>query len=265
MVLNEKYSISHSQIETFRNKGWIKLDKLLDAESVDFFRKEIADAVRRESKDVISLEKRDTYGKAFLQVFNLWRKSKIIENFTKAKRFAGIAADLLGVENVRIYHDQALYKEAGGGRTPWHQDQYYWPIDTAKTVTMWMPLVDLTEDMGILQFVDQSHKIEDFHDLQISDESDQYFENYIIEHLLNKSNITISNAGDASFHYGWTLHYAPENRSDKLREVMTIIYVADGASVITPKHEIQSNDLKTWMPGLKPGDFVNSPLNPIVL
>jgi len=43
-----------------------------------------------------------------------------------------------GCGDVRIYHDHALFKEAGGRATYWHQDQYYWPLDTADTVTMAM-------------------------------------------------------------------------------------------------------------------------------
>ena len=58
---------------------------------------------------------------------NLWAVDDAVKQFTLAKRFAKIAADLLGVDKVRLYHDQALYKEPGGGFTPWHQDQYYWP------------------------------------------------------------------------------------------------------------------------------------------
>jgi ectoine hydroxylase-related dioxygenase (phytanoyl-CoA dioxygenase family) len=46
----------------------------------------------------------------------------------------------------QIYHDQALLKESGGGITPRHQDQHYWPLDTADAVTMWMPLVDVTPE-----------------------------------------------------------------------------------------------------------------------
>ena len=58
------------------------------------------------------------------------------------------AAHLLGVDGVRLSHDQALFKEPGGGRTPWHQDQCYWPLDTDKTITMWMPLVDVPGEVG---------------------------------------------------------------------------------------------------------------------
>lgn len=41
---------------------------------------------------------------------------------------------------MRLYHDQALNKEPGGGYTPWHCDQYYWPVQSDKIVTAWVPL-----------------------------------------------------------------------------------------------------------------------------
>lgn len=49
-----------------------------------------------------ALQERDTYGKAFLQIMNLWEADEDVKKFTLAKRFAKIAADLLGVENVRF-------------------------------------------------------------------------------------------------------------------------------------------------------------------
>jgi hypothetical protein len=50
--------------------------------------------------------------------------------FTLAKRFRAHCAELMGVDGVRLYHDVSINKEAGGGPTPWHQDAYYWPMDT---------------------------------------------------------------------------------------------------------------------------------------
>ena len=263
-MLAERYPLDDHTIAAFRKNGWIKLDQVLDPSYVEQFRKEISRVVAEESRNSKPLEERDTYDKAFLQITNLWQRHPGVASFTLAKRFGGIAAELLGVNRVRIYHDQALYKEAGGGRTPWHQDQYYWPVDTNNTVTMWMPLVDLTEDMGILQFVSATHLMDSIKSVEISDESDRYFAAFVNKNKLNYSNITSSKAGDASFHYGWTLHYAPGNFSARLREVMTVIYVADGARVTEPEHDAQKLDLKTWFPGLKPGDLVSSHLNPLI-
>ena len=56
------------------------------------------------------------------------------------------------VEGVRLYHDQALFKEAEGGITPWHADQYYWPLSTSKTITYWIPLQAIPLEMGPLEF-----------------------------------------------------------------------------------------------------------------
>jgi hypothetical protein len=65
-----------------------------------------------------SMEERTTYERAFLQIMNLWREDKTAREFVFSRRLAQIAADLMGVDAVRLYHDQALYKEPSGGFTP---------------------------------------------------------------------------------------------------------------------------------------------------
>src|SRR3546814_9877456 len=45
------------------------------------------------------------------------------------------AAELLGVGAIRLWHDQALYKQAGGRPTDAHQDHPYWPITEDRTST----------------------------------------------------------------------------------------------------------------------------------
>ena len=53
-----------------------------------------------------------------------------------------------------------LVKEASAGvATPWHQDQFYWPLDTDRTITMWMPLVDVPPEIGSMTFVSGSHRL----------------------------------------------------------------------------------------------------------
>lgn len=196
---------------------------------------------------------------------NLWELDEQVKQFTLARRFAKIAADLLGVDNVRIYHDQALYKEAGGGHTPWHQDQYYWPLDTQQTVTMWMPLVKVEEQMGMLTFASGSHVNRPVDNLAISDESDLVLEEHIKQQQYTISRPKSMAAGDASWHYGWTLHSAPGNNSSLTREVMTIIYFADGARITEPINQHQENDRQRWLQGLEVGALACSSLNPIAL
>ncbi len=166
----------------FRQNGHILTGNVLNAGEVAAYRDVIVDAANTYNTEKRSMEERDTYGKAFLQIMNLWRVDERVKKFVLARRFAKMAADLLGVPNVRIYHDQALFKEPGGGPTPWHQDQYYWPIDTHNTITMWMPLVDIDVDMGMLTFASGSHKNGVVFDYEISDESEDAFNKYVDDH-----------------------------------------------------------------------------------
>ena len=262
--LQDEYKLSNEQIEHYQEKGHICLRGVASKEEICTYRSVINESVAEYAKKLVPLSERDTYGKAFIQVMNIWEHSKEVEKFVLARRFAKIAADLMGVDGVRIYHDQALYKEPGGGHTPWHQDQTYWPIDTDKTITMWMPLVDVSAEMGSMSFASTTHKQGYISKLGISDESHQTLGEYVEAKGFEVMTYGAMNAGDATFHSGWTLHSAPGNPTDRTREIMTIIYVADGAVVSEVDHEARKHDLERWMPGLKTGDLVNSRLNPLV-
>lgn len=264
-LLNNRVTVADQQIQQFRKDGHTLIPNVLNTDEVAAYRSVIYEAAYKFNTEKRKLEERDTYGKAFLQIMNLWELDEAVKQFTLAKRFAKIAADLLGVENVRIYHDQALYKEPGGGFTPWHQDQYYWPLDTKNTVTMWMPLIDIDEEMGMLTFASGSHKEGFVENLAISDESEAMLDKYVHDKGFNITRAKTMYAGDATWHYGWTLHNAPGNKSLNTREVMTIIYFADGAKVTTPQNAHQENDRNRWLNGIEPCHLAASKLNPLVL
>jgi len=264
-TLDNYIEIPATAADSFRSNGHVLIPGVLDATEVAAWRKVISEAAMRYNTEHRALAERDTYGKAFLQIMNLWEVDEGVKQFTLARRFGKIAAQLLGVDNVRIYHDQALYKEPGGGLTPWHQDQYYWPLNTPKTVTMWMPLIDITEEMGMLTFASGSQKAGFIGNVAISDESESTFEAFVKEQGYSISRPLTMNAGDATWHYGWTLHSAPGNESALTREVMTIIFMADDAVVIEPQNDHQENDRQRWLGGLTPGSPAASALNPLVL
>ncbi len=264
--LNDFKTLPDEQVTYFRKNGHVHIQGVLSRDEVAAWREEIVRAAYEFNQETRKLEERDTYGKAFLQIMNLWESDESVRNYVMAKRFGKIAADLLGVDNVRLYHDQALFKEPGGGPTPWHQDQYYWPVDTSNTITMWMPLMDIPVEMGMLTFASGSHTSGAVENVPISDESDMLFDKFVKEKNFPVTRPGSMAAGDASFHYGWTLHCAPGNASkDITREVMTIIYVADGARVTEPKNPNQEADRQRWLCGLPPGETVASKLNPKIL
>jgi ectoine hydroxylase-related dioxygenase (phytanoyl-CoA dioxygenase family) len=261
--LDDRYDLAPDAVAAFQNNGHVLLRGVAASDEVAAFRPIVSSAVTRFSRESRPMAERDTYGKAFLQVMNLWCEDADVRRFVLAARFAGVAADLLGADGVRVYHDQALVKEPGGGHTPWHQDAIYWPLDGTRCVTMWMPLVDITPEMGIMTFVDGSNTGE-LGEAAISDDSEAHFDALVSRTAARLSEPAPMAAGDATFHGGWTLHKAGANSSATTREVMTVIYFASDLTVQTPTNEQQRRDLARWLPGLAPGDPAASDLNPIV-
>lgn len=261
-ALTTAYPISDDDVEAYRTNGHVRLSQVATQAEAAAYRGPVAATVERLTAETRPLAERDSYGMAFLQVMNLWRHDEDVASFVMASRFADVAARLLGVPRVRLYHDQALFKEPGGGYTPWHQDAMYWPLDGSRCLTMWMPLVDITPAHGGLVFATGSHVDGPLSDIGISDASEEHFDRLLPERSLVVDEPVAMRAGDASFHSGWTVHKALGNTSTQMREVMTVIWFADGLPVLEPANQAQANDLASWLPGLAPGDLAASAANP---
>ncbi|MFY8107334.1 MAG: phytanoyl-CoA dioxygenase family protein [Bacteroidia bacterium] len=261
--LNEPYSLNEEQISFYQKNRFIKLKQVLNKESLEFFNAVITKQVNEMNQEKTSLEERTTYGKAFLQLFNLWLENPTVKELIFSKRIAKIASDLMEVDGVRLYHDQALFKEAGGGITPWHADQYYWPLDSDKTITAWIPLQATPLEMGPLEFSAGSHTIIEGRELEIGDESEEIMQQKLrvtdFKHVIEAFDL-----GEISFHSGWVFHRAGANQSNEMRKVMTIIYMDKDIKLKNPENKNQEHDWKTWCPGAKVGEIIHSPINPIL-
>lgn len=262
-LFETSYSLTQEQIEFYQKNRYIKLKNVLDRETISFFNDVISKKVHELNDEDRPLEERTTYGKAFLQLFNLWTKDEQIKSLICNKRIAKIAADLMQVDGVRLYHDQALFKEAGGGITPWHADQHYWPLESDKTITAWIPLQETPLEMGPLEFSAGSHEILDGRELSISDDSEVQIQKRLkvtdFQHVIEPFDI-----GEISFHSGWVFHRAGANQTKETRKVMTIIYMDKNMKLKKPSNSGQENDWETWCPGAEIGKVINTPLNPVL-
>jgi hypothetical protein len=262
--LDDARPLAEATIRRFRAQGHVTLRGLASPDEIAAFRPAIVETGPRGLFDRRPLAERDTYGRAFLQMFNLWTLDPRVRAFVFARRFARAAAELMGVDGVRLYHDQALFKEPGGGMTPWHQDQFYWPLDTEHTITLWLPLVPITPEMGPMTFATGSHRLGKLSDLAIGDASEAEFRRAVDLHGLACTEPEPFAPGDASFHAGWTLHRAAPNRTERMREVMTIIYFGDGTRVGPLDHPNRRFDRDVWLAGCEPGALAAGPLNPVL-
>jgi len=257
------YEVSPEMIEDFRRDGFVRVPGLLSADVLDYMDKVITAEVDRLNTQHLAMEDRDTYGKAFLQIMNIWRNSEAVREIVFSRRLASVATALLEVSGVRIYHDQALYKEPGGGHTPWHADQYYWPLSSDRTVTAWIPLQETPLELGPLEFSAGSASLTQGRDKEISDESQSFLEGVLKEkgfrHVVEAFGL-----GDVSFHTGWTYHRAGPNVTDRMRKVMTMIYMDKEMKLETPVNKNQQADWDAWCPGAVIGEQIDTPLNPVI-
>ncbi|MBS1950381.1 MAG: Phytanoyl-CoA dioxygenase [Cytophagales bacterium] len=262
-ALDEPCVITREQVDFYQKNRFIKVKQVFNEETLDYFNTIISDKVSELNRIETKLEDRSTYGKAFLQLFNLWREDERIKQLIFSKRLAKIATDLMQVSGVRLYHDQALYKEGGGGITPWHADQYYWPLETDKTVTAWIPLQKTPLEMGPLEFSAGSHQIVEGRELEIGDESEVQIQQRLrvtdFKHVIEAFDL-----GEVSFHSGWVFHRAGANTTNQTRKVMTIIYMDKEMRLKQPENKNQINDWNTWCPGVSVGEVINSSINPVL-
>ncbi len=261
--LETAYTLKPEQIAQFREQGFIKLKQVLSPETLDYYGMEITRQVIRLNTNTKPMAERTTYEKAFLQVGNIWLQSEIAKEFVFSKKLARIATDLMGVRGVRLYHDQALYKEPSGGITPWHADQYYWPLSNMNTCTVWIPFQYTPLEMGPLSFAVGSHRFEYGRDLGISDESEAKLQKALAAQNFPYEE-SLFDLGEVSYHYGWCYHRAGPNTSKLSRSVMTVIYMDEDIRVAEPANEAQKNDWKGCLPGTKIGDLAASPINPLL-
>ncbi|NQW46302.1 MAG: phytanoyl-CoA dioxygenase family protein [Planctomycetes bacterium] len=263
-MLDAPFPLTAAQQRQFRDDGFIKLPGVFDRTTLDLVRDEITRVTMEHNPQAgVPLDQRNTFGKAFIQVGNLWRKSPDAKRLTFSARLARIAAELLGTRGVRLWHDQSLYKEPSGGFTPWHADQQYWPMASGLCLTAWIPLHAVPMEMGPLSFGRGSHLKRIGCDLEISDESEQL----IRESIREQGIVEVAEpyeAGEVSFHLGWTLHRAGPNTTTLPRQVHTVIFMDIDMRLIEPRNANQRNDHEAWTPSTQVGEVMNDPLNPVL-
>src|SRR3974390_2541398 len=114
-------------MERFPGGGCVVVPALLERPLLDRVTPAIDAAVARRARAARPPAERSRHEQSFLPCINLLEDTTQGRAPTLPPGVAEAAATLLEVPAVRLWHDQALYKEAGGRETDAHQDQPYWP------------------------------------------------------------------------------------------------------------------------------------------
>lgn len=249
------------QIERYRRDGFVVIEGLLGDDELERYGRAVdAGVAQRTAWDRRALQEKTPYEQSFAQCMNLWEDCPDVRPLSFHPRIGEVAAALVGTPCLRLWHDQALYKEAGGRATDAHNDQPYWPMDETDTITAWIPFDGSTLAGGAMGYVPGSHRFEGV----------RRFANIFAGRGFDLSDPAIGRGvapvfvevprGGVAFHHGLTLHLAGPNQTDRTRRVHTMILFADGARRSTPGHPHFAVDRA----GIKPGEPIRSDVTPVM-
>ena len=215
-------------IEAFRRDGFVHAKGLIARGEIEALRAAVDAAVAERTRDDgRPLSERTPFEQSFTMCQYLWEDHPEVGRLTFLPAVAGTAAALIGAPRIRLWHDQALYKEAGGRETEMHQDHPYWPIAERDTLTAWIPLTEVNEESGQMGYIPGSHQ------------GDVTFINVFTEPGAGKAFqakqtlppvFVNCGPGDVVYHHGSVIHLARPNRSGQVRRVHTAIYFRDGCT-----------------------------------
>lgn len=237
MPIDPAQVLTEEHIADFRRDGFVVVDGLLSPEEWTRFGSAVDGAVAtRSAGDDRSLADKTLYEQSFIQCMNLWTDHEPVRPLSFHPGLAEAAAKLLGVSGVRLWHDQALYKEPGGRETDAHQDLPFWPIRPAEQITAWIPFDGSRRGGGAMAYVPGSHAVglKKFVDISHTLHPEPY---PVLDDPLIKDIEPIwveVEPGQIVFHHSLTVHLADPNASADTRRVFCIIYFADGCVRAAP-------------------------------
>jgi ectoine hydroxylase-related dioxygenase (phytanoyl-CoA dioxygenase family) len=257
--LSASLKLSEEKINYYNETGFIKIENVVEKDFLPEVRRIIQSSVLlRKGKDERELKDKSQYEQSLLQCGFLSWDFKAVKEFVFAQRFAGIVRDLMKVDHIRLWHDQALFKEPGGRITDTHQDCSYWPIAEPQfSATMWLALTDVPVEKGCLFFYPKTN------DPNLKEYVDIFKNPHQPNLLMDKEKIFVPlKAGEATFHSGLTFHGAGNNQTNEMREAMTIIYIKDG---VTFDASDDRNKTHTSCVGLNNGEIINTKYTPVLI
>ena len=142
----------------FRRDGACAVRGLLDADEVERLSAAV-DAHMADPGPMAIEGGGDATSGRFFEDFRNWDRIDAYEEVIRDSRIGEVAAALMGSSHGPPPPVHLLVKEPGTTiRTPWHQDQPYYNIDGAQTVSFWIPLDPVPRE-STLEFVARSHAV----------------------------------------------------------------------------------------------------------
>lgn len=231
--------LTSTQISSYRENGFLIIEEFLSEIELKNWRRTVSEAVSlRDGKKLPDgsysstmenpkvLQTEDEI--VFRQRINLWMDHKGVRTLMLDSRLGKMAADLEGIEGIRIWHDQALIKMPWANPTTWHQDNTKWSFVSEHAITIWIALDDITIQNGCMFFLPGSHqkRLEDHP--AAGHHVGAMFSTYPELGQMEPVPVVMP-AGGCSFHNGLIVHAANANMTPYPRQAFTCAYMPNNS------------------------------------
>jgi len=246
--------ITPQQRDHFDKFGYVVVGPLIDGAQVMALRNAFAERVAVWAQQVGTSV--NEYLEVVSQWTNVWEDNPVFRAQLHHRRAAGIAAELLECDRVRVFHDHLIVKPPHGGSTiPWHRDLPNWPIREPRAVSCWLSMDEASADSGALRFMPGTYREPITPSIDFLNESKEWGARE------SEAVVVQVQPGHALFHHclGW--HMSPPNNSATWRRAYITIYL-DATCTFDPTRS-------SWHPmtsrvSVAPGEVFNDDVFPIL-
>ena len=154
--MSERLTITEQHIADFERDGFVLVRRAFAPEWIELVREGIEQDLRALSPLHTIQQPKDVPG-YFVTDFCMSQRIPAFREFVLESNAGEIAARLMRSTRCNFFYDAMWAKGPGTPkRTPWHQDQPYYPIDGRQLCILWVP-VDPVSAENSLEFVRGSH------------------------------------------------------------------------------------------------------------
>ena len=222
--------LTQTQIDQFDNDGYVIVNDIFTSDEL----KElvvITDEAQADAVEYLASQPNERIAiseiGAITFAAQIASRKPEIGKFVKNTKIMGACRDLIGPD-VRMYHDQAVYKQIEKPRRfPWHQDNGYLFVEPQHYLTCWIALNDVTIENGCPQIISGLHKNGTLSHYFVPTLGYECFENPPSTPVVAEIK-----AGGAVFFSSLTPHLTGPNSSNNVRKAYIVQYARHDAVVL---------------------------------
>ncbi len=231
--------------KNFEKNGFIIIRNFFSKKTMDSINEKLDSFIKKESSKIRNKDKLTNFvDKKVLNSFHKMDSLSYVKDIKKNKELIGIIENLFSEKIVDMGSELFAKPSRKGLASPYHQDNFYFCLNNAKAVTVWIALEKANKSNGGVEYFVGSHKGKLLsHVPSFSPGSSQKVKN--LDNLKKyKKKIPNLGKGDCMIHHSMIVHGSGINKSSKSRKGLTVRFKAKSSRIDKVRQKTYWKSLK---------------------